>query len=312
MNQVLNKLKIFLLGMNIKNFIIFVVLLTNFKTFNFLKHTTMKKLFALLLAASLVLATSCKDDEEANSISTSEAAEVTAAAIAGNSGGALSFIQTSASVSATATDLRSASTDVTYDLGTGNATISGSIPSLTPGGPVLGSWNFNWTFSHILAVTPIDLKTGTPVSVTSSFDYTGDVDAPRFSSSHSGNGKLVYTSLGRADGPTTISTDAPGAYIVDSLWTLNGTFVRSATHNSKATSKQIISTTTVKFQDCEVKTDGSRKIKSGTAIVNVKGSVPKKGEFEYNGTVTFGSGSTGTLNIDGNVYTINIESGEVQ
>lgn len=272
----------------------------------------MKKLFSLLLAASFLLATSCKEDEEANSISTEEAAEVTAAAIGGNSGGAVAFIETSASVSATQTELRSASTNVDYELATATTTASGVIPSPTIGAADIGTWTYTWTYKHVLAVTPVDATTATPVSVTSTFNYNGNIDLPRFTSTHSGDAVLVYTSLGLPSGPTTISTTPNGAYQVDSLWTLNGTFKRDATHNSKVTSKQIISKTTVRFQDCEVKTDGTRKIKSGLAFVTVTGSVPNKGKFEYNGTITFGTGSTGSLNIDGKIYTINIESGEVQ
>lgn len=265
----------------------------------------MKKLLSLLLAMTLLLVTSCKDDEEVNSISTNEAAEVVAAAIGSNSGGAVVYIQTAVSASATATEARSASTNVEYELGKDTVTNAGTI---TSGASTIGSWNYTWNYKNVLTATLIDTSSATPVNVTSTFGYSGGVDLPRYSSSHSGNGNLVYTSLGTG---TISATATPlSNYTVNAHWTMNGTFTRTGTHTAKLSSKQITHTTTITFDDCEVTTDGTRKIVSGTATVHITGSVPSKGDFEYNGTVTFGSGSTGTLNIDGKTYTINIESGE--
>ncbi|MBN1462675.1 MAG: hypothetical protein JXQ69_06240 [Paludibacteraceae bacterium] len=254
----------------------------------------MKRISYLLLAVLLFLAYSCKDEEEdTNAISTSEAAELTAAAIASNSGGASGFVQASATASATDTDndLRSAS----YQKILADSTFSdsGTISSTSSG--VIGTWNYWWKYKHELFVVGDVLLS----TIKSDFEYNGAVDLPKYSSSHNGVGHFEYTDL------------LTGSLVLDTIWTLNGTFTRNGEHTFKTTAKKINSTTDIKFQDCEVSTDGSRNIVSGQAFVTIKGTTSDNRAFEYNGTVTFLGDSNATINIDGDVYTVDITTGLV-
>lgn len=254
----------------------------------------MKRISYLLLAVLLFLAYSCKDDEaDANAISTSEAAELTAAAIASNSGGASGFVQTSATASATDTDndLRSASYQKI--LADSTFSTSGTINSLDSA--VIGTWNYWWKYKHELFVAD-DLLLSI---IKSDFEYNGAVDLPKYSSSHNGLGHFEYTDL------------LTNSLVLDTIWTLNGTFTRNGEHTFKTTAKKINSTTDIRFQDCEVSTEGSRNIVSGLAIVTIKGTTSDNTAFEYNGTVTFLGNNTATINIDGDVYTVNTSTGVV-
>lgn len=250
----------------------------------------MKKLLFLLLTGTLLLATSCKDDEEMNAIFTDDAAELIAASIGSNSGGAAQYIGVSANISATSNELKSASLVVV--LADSTYSDSGTITSAASGN--IGTWSYGW--DYLLTYD------AAAQHVNSSFTYSGEVDLPRFSSAPHGSGNFVYANLIQAGTASTLNT----------VWLMNGDFTRTAIHNSKVTSKQITSTSVVEFQDCEVTTDGTRRIVSGLAYITITGTVPNQGSFEYTATVTFGSGSYGTLNIDGKTYTISIEEGQVQ
>ncbi len=265
--------------------------------------TGLKKFLLVLSALSLLCFSSCSDkDDEANAISVDEAAEITAASLGSSSGGALLYISTSADFSATETSLRGAviSTD-TIILAQAQARDSGIIVSATAGN--VGDWNYNWYYTHKLIVDGYL----TPLQVNSTFNYSGGLDIPRYTSSHSGNGSFVYTNLGTG----VISLSVPGSYTVDSLWTLNGTFTREATHTSKITAKVITSKTTLTFDDCKVYTDGSKKIKSGSAGITISGSVPSIGEFSYNGRIYFNGTGEGNLEINGKTYIISLTQGEI-
>ncbi len=259
----------------------------------------MKKLLTLLLAGVLLFVSSCKDDDE-NSISPDEAAALIAAAVGDNSGGAVSYVGTTVDVASNDNQLKSTNTEIT--LVDSSYTDSGTFTSNTDG--VIGDWNYFWSFTHILeyasGIAPIY-----PVKIKTDFTYNGAVDLPRFSSSHNGSGELSYTEL---------AANAQGSnFVLDSLWLFNGTFVKEATFINKVNQKTITSKTTLNFDDCQVYTDGSKKIKTGFARVTIKGEVPNKGEFEYNATLTFGIPikGQGVLEINGNIYTFSVESGEI-
>jgi hypothetical protein len=52
-----------------------------------------------------------------------------------------------------------------------------------------------------------------------------------------------------------------------------------------------------------------RVIKSGSATIAVSGSTPKHGSFSYTGTLVFTGGNTATLTLNGNVYLVDLLSG---
>jgi len=52
-----------------------------------------------------------------------------------------------------------------------------------------------------------------------------------------------------------------------------------------------------------------RTVKSGTASFTVSGNMPKRGEFNYTGTIVFNGENNATLTINSNTYLINLATG---
>jgi len=52
-----------------------------------------------------------------------------------------------------------------------------------------------------------------------------------------------------------------------------------------------------------------RRIQSGTATLTMSGSVPRKGDYSFSGTVIFEGNDLASLTIEGKKYTINLRNG---
>lgn len=99
-------------------------------------------------------------------------------------------------------------------------------------------------------------------------------------------------------------TPAATAYV------LNGTFLRSGSFTSKTdTAKHGNSNLSVTVQNINFRKPG-RTIASGTATFSLTGSVPKKGNFSFTGTLVFNGDGTAKLTVNGSVYTVNLITGE--
>jgi len=243
----------------------------------------MKKLFLSLIYGGLILSViSCKDQIGANSISSDEAAEIVAMSLSDDSMGATSFIYTAVDASnnaqsngmmkVKATNIVSKDTSINYS----------SNPSALVSYTLTANFSYNFDLNLSNKVT----------SSTVTYSYNGNFDAPRLSSTHSGSGNLSLNSL---------DTD---------ICTVDGLFKRTSDVETKGVkAKQTNSETTVTFSSIEVN-KLTETILSGSATININGSLSGKGDFEFNGTIVFEGDGMATLTFSDKSYSINLKTGD--
>jgi len=156
--------------------------------------------------------------------------------------------------------------------------------------------NANVTFSYGLGYTyTLNCNNaGLPDNIIGKVNYSGNYSGPHITSANTGN--LTFRLAGLT--PTAAN------------WVLNGTFLRSGSFSSKAdTSNHGSSNLSVEVKDL-VLTKPHRTVAGGTATFTLTGSVPKKGSFSYAGTLVFNTDGTAKLTVNGNVYIIDLLTGE--
>ncbi len=133
-----------------------------------------------------------------------------------------------------------------------------------------------------------------PDSLSSNLTYTGFFSGPNMSSSNSGSSVF----------------GVGGLLPADTAFVINGEYKRAGSFSSKVdTAKHGNNNIDINISKLTLKKP-SRKIESGTATFSITGSTPHKGNFSFTGTLVFNGDGTATLTVNGNVYTINLETGE--
>jgi len=127
-------------------------------------------------------------------------------------------------------------------------------------------------------------------SSTSTSEYKGSYTGPNLSSTNSGSSMIVIQGLGRGS----------------NVYTVNGNYQRSGSYSSKTDTGT--NSVTIKLTNV-ILTKPFQFIKSGTATITVNGTSSKNGSFSYNGVLTFNTGNTATLTLNGTVYTIDLSLG---
>lgn len=244
----------------------------------------MKKLFLLFLAGSMMFLSSCSKDEATavsnEAMSSDEVAEIVSMSLSEDAMGATSVIESSVEVSSTASKpSKVKSSDIVYSKDTTITKVSN--PSALISYSMTTSYEYNFTLDSI----------GTPKSSVVSYSYSGNFDAPRLSSAHNGSGVLSIGNLG------------------NSVCEVNGSYERASDVLTKGIrAKESNSNTKLVFQSVLV--DKSiRRIQSGTATLTMSGSVPRKGDYSFSGTVIFEGNDLASLTIEGKKYTINLRNG---
>lgn len=246
----------------------------------------MKKNALILSLAIVTLLTACKDEETTSSITNDQAAEMVSMSLAENSMGATAIVQTSVQTGSSTTrsaapqKVQSVSPDLTFAKDT--------TFTLTSKPGAIISYSFTATYGYNFT---LNLQ-GQFTSASENYTYSGNYDAPRVSSTHTGNGTLALTNMNT------------------SVVTVNGTFARTANHTFKGT-EALTTNTVVNLNLADILVNKSTAtIQSGSATLTITGSVPNKGDFSYTGTITFNGNSMATLVIQGQSYTVNIKTGE--
>jgi len=133
-----------------------------------------------------------------------------------------------------------------------------------------------------------------PDSLSSNLTYSGSYSGPNMSSSNSGSSNF----------------GVGGLLPADTAFVINGEYKRAGSFSSKIdTSKHGNDNIDITISKLTLKKP-SRRIESGTATFSITGSTPHKGSFSFTGTLVFNGDGTATLTVNGNVYTINLETGE--
>jgi len=249
------------------------------------------KLSTIAIALMLFTISACKKDSTSiATVTTDDAADITAGALAENSGGLTSVtdnIATNADAvvaSATGKTINSVGTaSVHQACGTtliDSASNSGSADSV--------SWSYFVKYSRTLNCN----TSNQPDNLIDSLLYNGNYHGPVVTSSNSGSAKVTIAGL------TTEATN----YVV------NGDYNRTGSFDNKASGKSYNSNIAIVVTNVLLTKPG-HKIVGGTATFTISGSTPK-GTYSFSGTITFNQDSTATLTVTGGgTYTIDLHTG---
>ena len=251
------------------------------------------KTFRLSIIALIMLgALSCKKDSTSASatVTSDQAADMTASALASNSGGVASMTD---AVSINAQGLTSTGSQTINSLGvnehhqecgttlTDSATFSGSNNSVT--------YDYFVKYSHTLNCNANNL----PDNIVNALTYHGTFDGPRISTTATGTANATIAGL----------TQTATNYVINGEYKRVGSFISKV--GNKATGNSNIDVVVTNLTLAKP----SRAIVSGTATVTVTG-VAGTHNYSFTGTLTFNGGSTATLAITGgSTYVINLLTG---
>ncbi|MDB5091452.1 MAG: hypothetical protein JWR09_5446 [Mucilaginibacter sp.] len=241
---------------------------------------TVKFYLVILLLAAAV---SCKKNDNASvnvkgNVSNDEAADMVAASMSSNFNGV-------AGVSSDVTI--SAQTFTSIHLACG-ASKSDSVSRHFNGSQF--SYSYSLKYNYTLNCN----SDNQPDNLVSNLAYSGSYSSSRISSSNSGTSAFTVGGLN----PTATN------YVINGEYKRDGSFKSKVdTTNSGSSAIDI----TVKSLTL---TKPARKIASGSATFIISGTVPKKGNFSYNGTIVFNGDGTANLTVNGTLYIVNLETGE--
>lgn len=247
----------------------------------------MKTLKTSLILLSLLIAAACNDDNESTSatISNEEAAEMVAISLAEDASG----------MTVVVSDAANTADDAMEEVSGGRTASCGyskniSLSKTNPSGTLI-TYSYDYDYNYLMVCDSEEV----PMSLTSNVTYSGEFDAPRLASQQSGTSDLSVTGL-----------DSTSIYVVNGSYTSTGAFQsKVGNKNSHTSSIEIL------IDEVTVDKD-NKEIVSGTATVTIQGEVPGKGGFSFNGTIVFNGKGNATVTIEGETYTIDLESGEVE
>jgi len=256
------------------------------------------KTFRLSMIALVLLgALSCKKDASTSSSLTSDqAADMTASAIASNSGGISSMADDiSANAAAVTTTSAGASTgtktvnaigvsSVKQVCGTtlsDSATFSGTSSSVT--------FNYFAKYTHTLNCTGDD----TPDNIVNTLTYNGTFDGPRISTTATGTATATITGL----------TQSATTFVINGDYKRQGTFQSKIGNKASGNSTLDVQITSLTLNK------PARTIASGSGTFTLSGTAGKV-NYNFTGTITFNGDGTATLSVTGgSSYTITLLTG---
>jgi hypothetical protein len=134
-----------------------------------------------------------------------------------------------------------------------------------------------------------------PDNITTNLSYAGNFSNSKLSLSNSGTTGFLIAGL----------TPTATVYAINGEYKSMGTFkLKPDTTNTGSANVDIVIKNLIVTKATQV-------IASGTATVIVTGTTAKKGDFTYNGTLTFNGNAMATMVINGTTYTVNLTTGDV-
>jgi len=153
------------------------------------------------------------------------------------------------------------------------------------------TYYYKLIYSHKLTCN----TSNSPDNINTNLSYAGNFSNSKLSLSNSGTTSFVIAGL----------TQTATVYAINGEYKSMGTFkLKSDTTNTGSANVDIV----VKNL---IITKATQVIASGTATVIVTGTTVKKGDFTYNGTLTFNGNAMATMVINGTTYIINIATGDI-
>lgn len=238
-------------------------------------------IYCALIATSLSFSGCKKESSSANNLTADDAADAVAYATSGSTGGLSAQIASTASYS---------SSQGVYKTDNGNSvTLTCGVPFDTAiayiyTGATAANYSSQWTYL-------LTCNGQVPQSLSLTGSYTGSYDAPRISSSNSGNRSWTLSGLN-------LNTSTP--------YTFNGTFTRTGTHTSKVRNRYTYTVDmTITVTNLTV-SKTTYQITGGTGTVVMTGNVSNGNSYSFNGNIVFNGNGSATLTINGNTYSITL------
>jgi hypothetical protein len=239
-----------------------------------------------LVALFLLAVVSCDDESNSATVmSNDEAADQIALSLSESSSGLTVTVDETVSVTETAVEANAGARTTACGYSE-NFNFSTSNPQ----GSLI---TFSYTFAYSYA-----LSCGTdslPASMQTLVTYSGEFDAPRLASAHTGDGVLTVTAL---DNTST-------AYSIDGSYSRDGSF------ESKVNNLSAGSNTLVMAIDDLVVNKTTKRIESGSASITLTGTVTGKGDYSFTASIIFNGDGTATATLNGDIYSVDLSTGIV-
>src|ERR1700744_1092449 len=235
------------------------------------------KFFKLFVVTLILLnAVSCKKPTVTSlNVSMDDAASMLSGSLSSSSYG-VNNISTDASLNA--------QTSIATNQPCGSTKTDTLIRQSQPGSPA--SYYYKLIYSHKLTCN----TSNSPDNITTNLSYAGNFSNSKLSLKNSGTTSFIVAGL----------TPTATVYAINGEYKSMGTFkLKPDTTNTGSANVDIV----VKNL---IVTKATQVIASGTAAVIVTGTTVKKGDFTYNGTLTFNGNSMATMVINGTTYTVNL------
>lgn len=255
----------------------------------------MKTIFKVLPFVVMITFMSCEKEKDSgvNAITEDEAADMVAMALAENSAGATSVVETTT----TTTDKVVNEEPLTSESGLTlkSTSVCGFSHDTTysfqnKSGMAI-TFDYSFSYSYNLTCNQFNM----PESMSASYTYSGLFDAPRLESNNTGSGALTISGL-----ELSVTT-----YTVEGSFMQDGSF-QSKVRNQNSSNSNI----EINFIDLVIN-KGTYKIEGGTASAVLEGTVPQEGSFKYSCSITFNGDDTAIVVINDSTYLIDLENGEI-
>ncbi|HZX60091.1 MAG TPA: hypothetical protein VFE54_15255 [Mucilaginibacter sp.] len=250
----------------------------------------MKTFKTSIVALLLLAAISCKKDSTSASLTSDQAADVAASALASNSGGVTSMAD---DISANASTVASVGGPSINSVGvatihqacgttlTDSTTRSGSDSSVT--------FNYFTKYTHTLNCNAQEQ----PDNLVNTLIYTGSFSGPRISTTANGTANATIAGL----------TQTAINYVINGEYKRTGTFQSKVGNKASGNSNLDVVITNLTLSK------PGRAIVSGSGTFTLTGTAGKV-DYSYSGTITFNGNGTVTLSVTGgSSYNIRLASG---
>ncbi|WP_429381578.1 hypothetical protein [Mucilaginibacter sp. UYCu711] len=251
----------------------------------------MKALKIILIAPLLLFAISCKKTTVTSAVTTDEAADMAASAVATNSFGFASVTDNVGLNAQTLNNSVSAGGQQVNAIGSSRQACGTTLAdSLTISSAANSSVTFSAFYKY---VRTLNCNTSSqPDNLVNTITFKGNFDGPRLTSTDAGTSSITIAGL------TANATN----FIINGTYNRKGSFTSKVGGKPSGSSNVTITATNVLLSK------PGREILSGSATITISGSAAA-GTFNYTGILIFKGSNQATLTVGTTVYLINLLTG---
>ncbi|MEM9717773.1 MAG: hypothetical protein AAGA10_00900 [Bacteroidota bacterium] len=249
----------------------------------------MKSLKLTFLTLTLLFCFACESEDtvspSSETLSTDDAAEIVSSSVSDNSAGLNAMVSdiVRTTESSLSSEMESPSNGCGYQMDT---VFSTSNPSGT-----VSTYSFQFAYAYEIQCKSNNI----PEFVAVSSSYEGTYDGPR----------LVSDNTGIA------SFSMSGFPLTQSAYIINGVYERSGDFESRVRN-MTQSNSTVSFDLSALSYDKQLgEISSGTASLSLSGTLKSGESYSYMGSLSFEGNGVVILTLNGEIYTIDLRTGEI-